>query len=328
MRELGWGIVGLGRIADRATAPAISRSAHGRLVGVVSRDQARAEAFAARHGAALAITSYDELLARPDVDVVYVATPNDQHPEQVIAAAHAGKHVLCEKPLALTAADARRMVEACAEAGVAMGTGFHLRHHAAHHEAKRLVESGAIGEVVLVEVRASSLYRPTEGWRTNPAQAGFAALNSIGVHVLDLVRFLVGEVNDVTAMNDVTEENWFDQLTVAVLRLTTGALASVMVNQKAPDYPPDLAVYGTRGCILGIGTTRPANDGELRVKTAEGERRSPCTSRDVYDRQVEAFNLAVLEAREPSASGLDGLRSVELAEAIMRSAREGVAVRL
>ncbi|MCC7104606.1 MAG: Gfo/Idh/MocA family oxidoreductase, partial [Chloroflexi bacterium] len=190
MNELGWGVIGLGRIADSAVAPGISRSRHGRLVGVVSRDQGRAEAFATRHGAALATTSLAELLDRPDVQVVYVATPNDLHSEQVAAAAAAGKHVLCEKPLALTVTRAREMVEACRRAGVRLGTGFHIRHHVAHQEAKRLIEAGEIGQVVLIQAQASSVYRPSGGWRLNREQAGSGALNAIGVHALDLVRFL------------------------------------------------------------------------------------------------------------------------------------------
>jgi 1,5-anhydro-D-fructose reductase (1,5-anhydro-D-mannitol-forming) len=296
---------------------------------VVSRDQGRAEAFAANHGAALATTSYDELLSRPDVHVVYVATPNDLHPEQVLAAAAAGKHVLCEKPLALTVGAAREMVEACRRAGVKLGTGFHIRHHVAHQEAKRLIEGGEIGDVVLIQAQASSLYQPSEGWRLNREQAGSGASNAIGVHALDLVRFLAGsEVVEVRAMDDVRPGEWYDRLDLTLLRFANGVMASVTSNQRTPYFEPDLDVYGTDGRILGLRTTRPKTDGELRVLTKTGERRSACSSHDVYDRQVEAFNLAVLEDREPSASGLDGLRSVELAEAIVRSAREGTMARL
>src|SRR5262249_60290693 len=103
-----WGIVGIGRIADTEIAPAITTSPHGELRGVVSRDQGRADAFAGRHGAARALTSYGELLADPDVDAVYIATPNGLHAEQVVAAAAAGKHAVGGKPLALAGAGPRR----------------------------------------------------------------------------------------------------------------------------------------------------------------------------------------------------------------------------
>ena len=117
-----WGIIGLGRIADTEIAPAITTSPHGELRAVVSREQGRADAFAGRHGAARALTSFRELLADPGVDAVYIATPNALHAEQVVAAARAGKHVMCDKPLALTVADAQRAVSACEEANVRLGT--------------------------------------------------------------------------------------------------------------------------------------------------------------------------------------------------------------
>ena len=191
MASLGWGIIGIGRIADTAVAPGIAKSADGKLVGAVSRDQDRANAFAAKHGAELATTSYEELLNHRGVDIVYIATPNDQHPEQCIAAAKAGKHVLCEKPLALEVAEARRMVSACQEAGVRMGTCFQTRHHAAFAHARQLLDEGAIGDPVLVQIETSSGATPPQGWRLNQEQAGIGALNNIGVHPLDLLRFLL-----------------------------------------------------------------------------------------------------------------------------------------
>jgi 1,5-anhydro-D-fructose reductase (1,5-anhydro-D-mannitol-forming) len=124
-----WGIIGLGRIADTEIAPAITASPRGELRGVVSRDQGRAEAFAGRHGAARALTSFGELLADPGVDAVYIATPNALHADEVVAAAAAGKHVMCDKPLALAVADARRAVAACEEAAVQLGITFQTRFH-------------------------------------------------------------------------------------------------------------------------------------------------------------------------------------------------------
>src|SRR5258708_36034931 len=112
-----WGVVGLGRIADTEIAPAIAASPRGILQGVVSRDQGRADSFAERHHAVRALTDLGELLRDPDVDAVYIATPNALHADQVMAAAQAGKHVLCGQPLALTVADPPRGIAACDDAG-------------------------------------------------------------------------------------------------------------------------------------------------------------------------------------------------------------------
>lgn len=328
MTALGWGIIGIGSIADRAVAPAITRSGHSRLVGVVSRDQGRADAFATKHGAELAMTSCEALLARSDVDVVYIATPNDQHPAQCIAAARVGKHVFCEKPLALTVEDVHAMLDACRQAGVKLGVSFQNRYHVANQQARELIREGAIGDVLLMQVEASGGASEPRGWRTVRDQAGAGTLYGAGPHPLDLLRFLIdSEATKVMAMSDATREQWVDRMMLILLRFENGAMAYCNANQTVPDPQCDLDVYGTKGRIVGFSTARAFLDGELRVKTAAGERSYPCTGKDVYDQMIDAFNRAIIEGREPSASGLDGLRSLELALAILQSAREGVLVR-
>ena len=166
-----WGIIGLGRIADTEIAPAITTSPHGELRGVVSRDQGRADAFAGRHGAARALTSFDELLADPEVDAVYIATPNALHAGQVVVAAAAGKHVMCDKPLALSVADAQRAVAACEEAAVQLGITFQTRFHDHFGRFREVIQDGSLGEIRVVQVEMSPGRTLLKGWRTDPALA-------------------------------------------------------------------------------------------------------------------------------------------------------------
>jgi predicted dehydrogenase len=142
-----WGIIGLGRIADSEIAPAINASPRGVLRGVVSRDQGRADSFATRHDAARALTSVTELLADPAVDAVYIATPNALHADQVVAAARAGKHVLCDKPLALHVADAPGAGAACELAGVRLGITFQTRYHGSFSRFREVIQDGSLGEI-------------------------------------------------------------------------------------------------------------------------------------------------------------------------------------
>ena len=196
-----WGIIGLGRIADTEIAPAITASPQGELRGVVSRDQGRAEAFAGRHDAARALTSFDELLADPEVDAVYIATPNALHADGVVAAAAAGKHVMCDKPLALSVADARRAVAACEDAGVRLGITFQTRFHDHFSRFREVVQDGSLGEIRVVQAEMSPGRTLLKGWRTDPALAGLGALNNLGVHAFDLISWLLGaEVTEVTAL--------------------------------------------------------------------------------------------------------------------------------
>jgi 1,5-anhydro-D-fructose reductase (1,5-anhydro-D-mannitol-forming) len=328
-QTLGWGIVGLGRIAATEIAPAITASPGGALVTVVSRDQGRAEAFAREHGAASALDDYAKMLADPAVQAVYIATPNAQHPEQVIAAARAGKHVLCDKPLAVTAADARRCVEECRSAGVGLGITFQTRFYDGMAEAAALVRDGGIGRVVTAEAQIGTRGNLPKGWRTDPALAGMGTLNNIGVHALDILRYLIGsEVSEVAAMTGSEPGYEVDTTDLVLLRFANGTLAQMSASQAVPHPRDDIALYGTDGRVLAPNLSRPDRGSVISFITCDGEREFPASSRDSYLRLVEAFAAAVTGGRDPSPSGEDGLRSVELTAAIADSIRQGRVISL
>src|SRR6185503_1190974 len=156
----GWGLIGTGRIADDRVLPGINAFEGNRLIGVVSRDAARAEAYAKKFGARRAYTSHDDLLRDREVDVVAIHTPNALHAELAIAAARAGKHVFCDKPMATSVADAERIVRECEKAGVKLGVNFHNRFMPSFVETRRIIASGEIGEVQMVQLEASPGARP------------------------------------------------------------------------------------------------------------------------------------------------------------------------
>src|SRR3954471_10937634 len=156
----GWGLIGTGRIADERILPGINAFSGNKLVAVVSRDQSRADTFAKKFGAAHAYTRYEDLLRNPDVTVVAIHTPNSLHAEQAIAAAGAGKHVFCDKPMATSVADAERIIAACDKAGVKLAVNFHNRFMPCFVDTKRIIDSGEIGEVQLAILEASPGARP------------------------------------------------------------------------------------------------------------------------------------------------------------------------
>lgn len=321
---LRWGIIGPGNIANSSMAPAINRDPNSDLVAVVSRDQDRADTFAQKHGARWAGTDYDAMLARDDVDAVLVTTPNALHAGQVVAAARAGKHVLCDKPLALDAASAKRAVHACRQAGVKLGINFQTRHHAPFREARRIIEAGEIGDVVEVQIDASPGRRPPGGWRTDPELAGLGSVNNIAVHIYDALRFLLGtEVTEVAAMfNTGHESGVIETLPMVLMRFESGTLAYANGNQATPFPLNEIVIHGTRGRIDGRGITRPLMEGDMTVVTEAGSRTDSWSTMDCYDRTVAAFSEAVIAGRDPNPSGVDGLRSVQLTDAIATAARE------
>lgn len=319
--SLGWAIAGLGRIASSQIAPAITACDNSTLAAVVSRDKDRAGEFARAHAAgsspARAYDDYAAMLADPAVDAVYIATPNAIHAGQVLAAAAAGKHVLCDKPLAVTLADAQRCVAECRSAGVRLGITFQTRNHDGLAEAADVVRGGGIGTVTIAEVTMSAGRNLPRGWRTEPGLAGLGTLNNIGVHAFDVLRYLTGsEVSEVAALTGSEPGYEVDTTALVLLRFASGTLAYVNANQTVPHSRDDIVLYGTEGRILGRNLSRPERDGTLSIITPDGEREFPASSRDAYRRTVWAFADAVLRGRDPSPAGEDGLRSVELTTAI------------
>lgn len=326
---LGWGINGIGSIANRAIAPHVQELADSELVAVVSRDRGRADDFAREHGARHAYTRYEDMLENPEVQVVAVTTPNALHAEQAIAAARAGKHVLCDKPLAGSASDAERVVEECRKAGVWLGINFQTRHFACFREARRIIEAGELGELIVVQVEVSPGVSPLRSWRADRSLAILGTINNVGVHAYDLLRYLLdAEVREVVAMTEVGRRPELETTALSLFRFSNGTLAYVNANQSTPHQQPDIDMYGSKGRLTGRRITRPWMEGEMSVLTESGERTAPQSSHDGYRRVIEDFNRAVIDNREPHASGVDGLRSVQLTEAMARSAREGRVVEL
>ena len=332
MGKNGWGLIGTGRIADERILPGIKAHPGNELIAVVSRDKTRAEAFAKKFGARHAYASYEDMLRNPDVTVVAIHTPNSQHAEQIIAAARAGKHVFCDKPMTTSAADAERALRECEKAGVRLGINFHNRFMPPFIETRRIVESGEIGEVHLLQMEASPGARPggrLGTWRLDPAIAGLGTTYSIGVHIFDIVRYLMAsEVEMVSAFFD-TPRGVMEETNAALLRFGNGVLAQLSVHENSPFPHNDFVIYGSKGRITGRGVTRSRDGGVLEVVTGNGDSRTrEFPAVNAHGACVAAFSDALLEGREFVPSGIDGLRSAQLTDAMARSAHEGVHVRL
>ena len=190
--RIGWGLIGASTIARQYMVDAIRAQDGNEVVAVMSSSADRATQFATENGIAGAYASIDSLLADPAVQAVYVSTTNELHHSQVLAAAKAGKHVLCEKPLALNVADAIEMVRACKKAGVVMATNHHLRNAATHRKLRELLDAGAIGRPLFARVfHAVHLPAHLQGWRLDKPAAGGGVILDITVHDIDTLRFLL-----------------------------------------------------------------------------------------------------------------------------------------
>jgi 1,5-anhydro-D-fructose reductase (1,5-anhydro-D-mannitol-forming) len=322
--SLRWGIIGIGNIVRTTMAPAMVAEQACDLVAAVSRDQGRADEFAREFGARFAYTSYDEMLLNPEVDAVFIATPNVFHADQVVAAAGATKHVFCDKPLGISVSDARRALDACASARVSLGVNFHNRHLPWVRDLSGLIAEGTVGEVRVVQLQVASGPRHYDNWRADPAMAGLGSVHNVGVHGLDFLRVLLhSEPIEVMAMFDQAPGSGaVEMLALLQLRFENGAMVQYNANETLRDPLNDIVIYGTEGRVVGRSFTRSRSDGELAILTEAGETITRYPAPDAHRLSLASFTQAVLRGEEPNASGLDGLRSAQICEAIERSARE------
>lgn len=325
-----WGLVGASTIASEYVLGAIRAQGHD-VIGVMSGDAARGSAYAERHGISLSTTSLSDLLASDGLDAVYISTTNEKHHSQALAAIAAGKHVLCEKPLAMTTGDAAEMVRAAEDRGVVFATNHHLRNAGSHLAIRDLIVSGRIGRVLSVRVfHAVHLPPHLQGWRINDAGAGGGVIPDITVHDADTVRFYLGEDPvEVVAMAGASGMGQgVEDSVMSVWSMPSGAMVQTHESFTHAFAGSGIEVHGTEGSIFGraIMTQRPV--GEVELVDAAGRHAIPFDTHDLYTRAVGLFTEAVAGRGRPSADGVDGVKSLAVAMAVREAARTGRAVRV
>ena len=338
-------MLGSSGIARRRTIPeGILAASNAQLVALFGRNR-QANAAVAREFDATAVESVEELL-QADADAVYIATPPQVHREQTLACALAGKHVLCEKPLGLTVADAEAMISACARAKVRLGTAFMMRFHAQHQAALRLIREGALGQPVFGRAQLSCWYPALPGaWRQDPGLGGGGSLMDMGGHCIDLLEMFLGPVRAVTCLTHRTVHRYeSEDSAVASLQFASGALGVVDTFFCMPDEASQnrLELYGSGGSILAQGTIGQASLGEMKAflkpdtgaydaqqsrAANQGQTIAP-PEVNTYRAEIEEFSQAVLENREPANNAVLGLQSQRVLAACYDSAKTGRVMQL
>ena len=301
-----WGLVGAGWVARDFVIPAMAQARNAELVGVAD--------------CLPGYMSFEELLGA-DIDAVYVATPNDTHAELTIRAAQAGKHVLCEKPMATTFTDAQAMVKACAEAGVRYGTAFDQRFHAAHVAIRELVVQGQLGTVTAARIHYACWLPANwaaDNWRVDKQRAGGGAFMDLAPHGIDLLQWLLGE--KLEQMMCLKQRRVFsyevDDGAVAVGRMAGGQLCTLNVAYNCPDAFPrrTLEIFGTEAMVMARNTMGQTAGGTVELVTAAGERRGVMfdEARSPFLNQMEAFSQCILQRTDFPFTPERDLHTMEL----------------
>jgi 1,5-anhydro-D-fructose reductase (1,5-anhydro-D-mannitol-forming) len=311
--------------------PAMRRLGHD-VVAVSSRSPERAEAYAERNGIP-ASGSLEDLVGRDDVDAVYISSTNEYHRAHTELAAAAGKHVLCEKPLALSGDDCEAMLGACAAAGVILGTNHHLPGAGTHRTMRELVASGAVGRLLAVRVfHAVMLPERLQGWRIGSPTGGGVALD-ITCHDASVINPLLGEMPvDVVALA-TRQGPWeaaAEDALMSTMRYADGTLAQTHDAFTVAHAPTGMHVVGSDGAIFATGVMTQDPIGTVVLRDAAGEREIEVEDRrDLYEISLAGFAAAIIgEAERPVVTGLDGYRAAQVALAVRQAAetREIVAL--
>ena len=248
MTKVRWGVISTAKIGMTKVTPGIQQAGNSEVVALASRNAMQADAAAKQLGIPGAYGSYEELLAAPEIDAVYIPLPNDLHAEWTIKAAEAGKHVLCEKPLAISAAQAREMANACAKSGVKLAEAFMYRHHPTWVEAVRLIRSGVIGDVQAVQSWFSYFNDDPTNIRNRTENHG-GALMDIGCYNVNLSRMVFdGEPARIHSAVRRDPIMGIDILTSAVLEFDGGGQAVFTCSTRAED-DQRVHIVGTSGRI-------------------------------------------------------------------------------
>jgi len=327
MIDLRWGILSTADIGRRKVIPAIQRAQRCRVVAIGSRDGARVRAVAAELGITRAHESYEALLADGEVDAVYIPLPNHLHMEWTIKAAEAGKHVLCEKPLALTATQAERMVAACESAGVTLMEAFMYRLHPSWSAVREIVASGRIGRLMAVD-SWFSYYNDDATNIRNIREVGGGALYDIGCYCVNLSRMLfAGEPSRVEAAIVRDSRSDVDVLTSAILEFENGIATFTCSTRMESDQRVD--VYGTQGRVsvaipFNIPPDRPT---QIFVTAGGGPPVAPNTealtfpAADPYSIQAEEFAAIVLDGAAPRFPTRDAVANLRVMDTIFSQER-------
>ncbi|HEX9188611.1 MAG TPA: Gfo/Idh/MocA family oxidoreductase [Vicinamibacteria bacterium] len=318
MSVVGWGLVGCGDVAGKRVAAALGQAEGSALVAVARARAERAAEFARSHGAKRWHADWRALLRDAEVDAVYVATPVRFHEQQAVAAAEAGKHVLCEKPMALDVAGCERMIAAAQANGVRLGVAYYRHHYPVVARLRDLVASGAIGEPVLAEVQAFEPFDPgpdhPRAWLLRRSEAGGGPMADFGCHRVEVLLDLLGPVAGVRGFADNVRfrEREVEDTCFAHLRFRSGAVAVLAVTHAAHEPRDTLGLFGTRGSAHA----EVLNRGSLRVVTAAGTREEHHPPHpNLHQPLVEDFVAAIRDEREPRVSGEIGL---EVARVVAR----------
>jgi predicted dehydrogenase len=311
------------------------------LTAVMEIEAGLAENLRKKYNASKAYTSAEELLADPAVEAVYIASPVAAHYKQALAAARAGKHILIEKPVALSLAEGKELVKLCAEKKLQFSAGFMMRFHPCHKKLKEIITDSGFGKIVSLRAQLTCWYPEIPGaWRQDPDLSGGGALMDMGIHCIDLLQYITGSraVRVSALVGTKTFSYYVDDSASLIMEFENGAHASVDAFFNIPDEASEnrLEIYGTGGCALAAGTIGQTSGGTCSLVYAnpggynKNQNRNEIQGRqdlsweeaNPYTLEIESFGDSVLNGKRPEVPAKEALQVQQAIDCAYAAARE------
>jgi len=323
IKKLKWGVAGCGYYAEHTFIPALSIIRRSKLVSLYSHKKKRAQQLAEKSGATGYFNNYDDFL-KSDINCVYVASVNFDHYEQVIKAANAGKHILCEKPLAITAEQAEEMVNACKENKVLLAVNYVHRFHPHIIKVKELIRNQTLGKLVSINLNFNIDFAPGSNFRFNKKLSGGGAFRDLGTHMIDLLRFLGGEISDINGyIDNLVYKSEVDDFAAAIVKFKNGGYGYLNVSYNNKRAFNRIEILGHKGAISidrFIGVKHQS--AKLTILT-DGEAKMSFRKRgNKINYMLRSVQKSFIKNQQPLAAGEDGLINMKLMEELERKCRK------
>jgi predicted dehydrogenase len=320
-----YGIAGFGLHAVKRLMPGFAAAKNSQVVALSRRNIEQGREDAQRYSIPHASATTEELCRCPDVDVIFVASPNALHLADTLTAIKHRKAVLCEKPMAMNAAEAEQMSNAARERGVLLGIAQCFRFEDSVQRIRELVQSGEIGKVTSIRIDFTfpGLNSPRR-WLHDSKLAGGGPIGDVGVHCIDAMRFILGtEPRSVTAMTEAdADAGTVESSALLSLRFTDGVLGRSYVSYRAP-YQSPVEVFGTAGTLRAFDGLTVDHPIVIEVQKGADVLREELTNYDTYSRQVDSFSAAFEKKAEFPVPAIEGVQNQRILDAFYRSAKSG-----
>ncbi|MCX8057252.1 MAG: Gfo/Idh/MocA family oxidoreductase [Ignavibacteria bacterium] len=314
-----WAVAGLGNFAVNSIIPAIKSLRRSRLVAVYSHSIERAKEVAGMFSIKEYYDDFEKFLLS-DFDAVYIASANQNHYEQVIASAKAGKHIICEKPLALNSQQAEEMVKVCEENNVKLSVGYVQRFHPLTIKAKEILESGLIGQIVIINISQAFDYPPNPNYRYQK-EFGGGALRDVGTHCIDLLRFFGGEIEQIHGyVDNVIYKSEVDDFVVATCKFKDGGYGNFYASFCIGKPLNRIEIVGYKGTIVIENLIGKKFDyAKLTIQKVDETKKAFRMKANKIQNLIKNFQKAVLENEPLLVTGYDGWINLKLIEEIEKS---------